>query len=132
MAILNQGRVFGKLDVNTSITKVPAYDSENVSAYVTSDIIELPKVAEIAFGLILSATGEGTKSVKIELEQSNDGTNFAVPVDVAAISTDWNGVGLFIKNVTPDVTKYARLKYTPLATHSAVLNVTASFNIVQS
>jgi len=131
MSVLNEGRVYGKLNSLESITTVPAYGTEG-QASVYSDSIILPHTPEMSIGMTFSAVGSGTKSVKIEVEQSNDNTTFGVPTDIAAISSDWNGLGLLIKNITPDVTKYLRIKYTPLATpHDADLVVTANFNIFQ-
>jgi hypothetical protein len=132
MAILNEKMFYGSLQQLTDSITAPVYDGDTpANNIIYGGILELPKVAEIAFGMIFKATSTGTVKVKLELEQSNDQTTFDVPVDVAAISADWNGTGLLIKNVTPDVTQYARVKLTVLSGHNAEAAIDVTYNFVK-
>lgn len=130
MSVLNENMFMGRLEIIEDSVTVAAYDEETPTASVSSNEILLPKDDDMAFGIILAATSSGTVAVKIELEQSNDGTNWGVPADVSAMSSSWDGVGLFIKNITPDVAKYARLKFTAQATHDASATISINFNLV--
>ncbi len=132
MALENPNRFYGAMKHFTQSITAPVYDGETpANNIVYGNPFELPKKSEIAFGTIFSATSSGTVKVKLELAQSNDQTTFGVPVDVSAISSDWNGVGLLIKNITPDVTIYARLKVTVLDGHNAEATISATFNFVE-
>ena len=107
---------------------VPAYAEEVIPVY--TDYVRLPSSSTIEMSVIITATSAGTIACKIELEQSNDGTNWSVPADVSALESSWNGAGQLIRDVDPDLTRYARLKLSGLATHSADATFNITINLV--
>lgn len=106
------------------------------TALVRSKTIVLPS-GDPSFALEYKfSKTTGTVGVKLEIEQSNDGTNFAIPDDLPSpLVAECNDVLYHIISFSPRPTKFARILMTPNLTNSAntvitALNLSTSANIV--
>ena len=94
-----------------------------VASTATVDTPKFPLHYADAFGVELLAASDGAVDVKIELQESNDGTNFVEPdgmEDVAVLTDEVR----HIKQVTPVPAKYGRFRMTGQGSNHSSTTIT--------
>ena len=93
----------------------------NALATAYSDIVTLGK--HEYFGVAYQSSSGGTIALKLEIQNSIDGTNFVTPDDVTSIDSNIDDSNLHIKRLSVDRTPYIRFKITGLAGNAATTTI---------
>ena len=82
----------------------------NEGAVVYTDVVNLGR--HEYFGVAFQASSGGTIALKVQIENSVDGTNFVVPDDVSDVVSELADSTLHVKRLSVARTPYIRFKIT--------------------